>query len=93
MNALSLAMATEVAETRAALLAAQRRQDDNAAEDARNRLRDLADLANRATDGLSRRTAWGAGGVVPNVTQPQDPRPSVDTSKGHRGWHDPRRHR
>lgn len=54
MNAFSLAMATEVARTRTALLTAQRHHDDGAAEDARNRLRDLADLARRAKDGLSK---------------------------------------
>lgn len=57
MNAFSLAMATEMAETRSALLAAQRHDDESAAEDARNRLCDLVDIANRATEGLSRRSA------------------------------------
>jgi len=57
VNAFSLAMATEMAETRSALMAAQRQDDEIAAEEARNRLRDLVDLANRATDGLSRRSA------------------------------------
>ncbi len=57
MNAFSLAMATEMAETRSALMAAQRQDDEIAAEEARNRLRDLVDLANRATEGLSRRSA------------------------------------
>jgi hypothetical protein len=57
VNAFSLAMATEMAETRSALLAAQRHDDEIAAEEARNRLRDLVEIANRATEGLSRRSA------------------------------------
>lgn len=52
MNAFALAMATEVAETRAALLTARRRHDDGAVEEARDRLRDLAEIATRATEGL-----------------------------------------
>ena len=57
MNAFSLAMATEMAQTRSALLAAQRDADEGAAEDARNRLSDLVDIASRATDGLWRPSA------------------------------------
>lgn len=55
MNAFALAMSTEVAQARAALRTAQRHHDDSAAEDAQNRLRDLADLARRARDGLAGR--------------------------------------
>lgn len=59
MNAFTLALSTEVAQARTALLRAQRHHDDSAAEDAQNRLRDLADLARRARDGLPRTGATG----------------------------------
>lgn len=52
MNAFAAAMVEEYATARAALLAAQSREDEVGVRDAADRLRDLSEIAARVREGL-----------------------------------------